>query len=73
MTFKTQNLEAIAMNVRVARARSGITAIELSAKSGVCVATISFIENAKKEVRVSTLQRLAEALGVPLEELLKGE
>lgn len=71
--LKTQNLEAIALNLKVARAKKGITATELAFKSKVAPATISFIENAKKEVRISTLQRLAEALGIPLEDLLKGE
>lgn len=61
----------VAMNVRVARARVGLSQKELADKSGVCETTISFIENGKQEmIRMSTLQKLAEVLKVDIEELL---
>lgn len=66
------NCEAVARNVRIARAKVGISQIELAEKSGVSDTSVSFIENAKhKKVRMSTLVKLAEALGMETEELLK--
>lgn len=65
------NYEAIAKNIRVARARKGWSQIELADKSGLSEATISFIENGKQKlVRMSTLQKLAVALEMDIEELL---
>ena len=62
----------VAMNVRVARARVGLSQKELADKSGVCETTISFIENGKQEmIRMSTLQKLAEVLGVDVGQLLE--
>ena len=61
----------VAMNVRVARARVGLSQKELADKSGVCETTISFIENGKQEmIRMSTLSKLAQVLEVDIEELL---
>lgn len=65
------NLRAIAMNVRVARARANLSIEQLSKKSGVGMTSISFIENAKKNVRMITLEKLAKALEVSLEDLLR--
>lgn len=65
------NRSAVAKNLRVARAKFGLSQKELAEKSGVCEATISFVESAKhKSIRMSTLQKLADALGVPIEEML---
>ena len=65
------NHMSVARNLRVARARLGLSQKELAEKSGVCEATISFLESAKHEmIRMSTLQKLADVLGVPVEELL---
>jgi transcriptional regulator with XRE-family HTH domain len=62
----------IAMDVRVARARAGLSQKELAEKSGVCETTISFIENGKQEtIRMSTLQKLAEVLGVDVGQLIE--
>lgn len=62
----------VAMNVRVARARAGLSQKELAEKSGICETTISFIENGKQEmIRMSTLQKLAEVLGVDVGQLLE--
>lgn len=61
----------VAMNIRVARAKKGMSQKELTDKSGVCETTISFIENGKQDmIRMSTLQKLALALEVDVEELL---
>lgn len=66
------NYNAIARNIRVARAKMGYSQKQLAIRSGVCEATISFIENAKhKLIRISTLNKLAYVLQVDLEDLLK--
>ena len=64
--------EAVARNVRVERAKMGWSQKDLARMSGVCETTISFIESAKHSmIRMSTLAKLAEALQVEVEELLK--
>ena len=67
-----ENHMAIARNLRVARARTGLSQKELAKSSGVCETTISFLESGKHEmIRMSTLQKLADVLGVPIEELIE--
>lgn len=64
------NHKAVAKNIRVARARLGLSQKELAEKSGVNEATISFLENAKHGIiRMSTLTKLANVLGLDVEEL----
>ena len=65
------NNERLARNVRVARARLGISQKELSDKSGIGETTISFIESGKnKAFRIATLYKLANVLQVDVEELI---
>lgn len=64
------NLAKVAMNVRVARAKENLTINELAKRSGVGATTISFVENAKKEVRLGTLEKIAKALNKSLEDLI---
>ena len=61
-----------AHNVAEARKRLGITQEEVSARSGVHPTEISRIENGERDARVSTVFRLASALGVRPGELLDG-
>ena len=62
----------IAKNLRVARAKCGLSQKDLAKKSGVCETTISFLENGKHGlIRMATLSKLANALGVDVEVLLK--
>ena len=64
--------ERVAVNLRVFRAKAKLSQKELADKSGVCETTISFIENGKQGmIRMSTLQKIAEALGVGVEQLLE--
>ena len=64
--------EKVAVNLRVFRAKAKLSQKELAEKSGVCETTISFIENGKQEmIRMSTLQKLAEVLGVDVGQLLE--
>ena len=63
---------AVAVNLRVARARKNMTQSELAERAGVALSTISFIENGKHmAVRVPTISKLASALEVSVESLLQ--
>lgn len=57
-------------NLRKVRERKLITQAELGARSGVAETTINRIENGRNEARISTVRKLAEALGVEPSELM---
>jgi len=57
-------------NLREARKRAGLTQEEVAGRSGVHPTEVSRIEGGKRDPKVSTLIRLAHALGVPPGELL---
>jgi transcriptional regulator with XRE-family HTH domain len=59
-------------NVRRARQGHGWTQEDLSAKSGLAVVQISRIERGKREIRLTTLIRLLDALDASPETLLEG-
>ena len=52
------------------RNRAGLTQAELSERAGVAVQEISKYENGHRVPTLETLQRLADALSVPLEEVV---
>ncbi len=57
------------MQLRVLRERRGLSLRKLGALSGVHYISIVRIESGTLDPRLSTLRRLAEALGVTLSEL----
>lgn len=58
--------------LRVFRAREHLSQVELAKKAGVSSCSINFIENGcKKKPRTITLIKIAEALNINEEELLK--
>lgn len=59
-----------ARNVAEARRRLRLTQEDVSARSGVHPTEVSRIENGERDVRVSTVFRLADALGVTPGQLL---
>jgi transcriptional regulator with XRE-family HTH domain len=59
-------------NVRRARHEHGWTQEDLSAKTGLAVVQISRIERGKREIRLTTLLRLLDALDLPPDALLEG-
>lgn len=66
------DVKAVAVNLRVARAKANITQSDLAEKTGIAPSTLSFIENGKQgSIRVSTLSKLADALNVSVESLLE--
>ena len=65
------DLNVIAMNVRIARAKKNLSLRELAEITGLGIATLSFVENAKKKVRINTLEKIANGLDTTLEIILK--
>jgi transcriptional regulator with XRE-family HTH domain len=61
----------IGENVKQLRRRAGLPALELSRRSGVARNTIAALEAGQSNPTVDTLYALANALGVPLSDLLE--
>lgn len=59
--------------IRVYRELRGLSARELAEKTGISAAFLSEIENGKKEGGVSTLKKIAQALGVIIDDLVDGD
>ena len=59
--------ERIGHQVRDARVKANLTQTELSRLSGVGLNTISLLERAERDVRLSSLLQLAEALNCVLD------
>ena len=64
--------DVFAGNLRRVRERVGISQEELGARCGLHRTEISFLERAQREPRLSTIVKLAKALGVKPADLLKG-
>ena len=58
------------LRLREVRERLLVTQEELADRTGLSRTTISRLENDLQGARISTVRRLAEALGVPPEELI---
>ncbi len=58
-------------NLRHARDQLGLTQEQVAERSGVHATEVSRIEAGKRDPRVSTMERLAKALGVPPSDLLR--
>lgn len=58
-------------NLKKIRTRKGVTQIEIAKKLAVNRSFVSNIENGKTNPTLSTITNLANALGVPVNELLK--
>ena len=62
---------AIGINLKAARARSGLTSEQLALRAGLSSRTIQDIENGKvKRPSAVTAGRIAPVLGIPVESLL---
>lgn len=65
-------MKAFGKRVAELRRKCGMTQEQLAAKIDTHVTTIAFIEGGTKFVRLSTLRKLAQALGVEIKELFEG-
>jgi XRE family transcriptional regulator, fatty acid utilization regulator len=66
-----QDLMTFGRRLRHVRNARGLTLAELGERVGRAPSALSMIENGRREPRLSLLTSLAEALGVPSEELLR--
>jgi len=64
--------QRLGANVRALRNQSRMTQMDLSNRSGVDMAEISRIERGLKDVRLTTIVKVARGLDVPAGELLAG-
>ena len=60
-------------NLRQVRERRLLTQADLAERSGVAETTINRLENGHHQARISTVRKLAEALGVDPAELMESE
>jgi predicted transcriptional regulator/DNA-binding XRE family transcriptional regulator len=70
---ETEGLDLAMFGQRLKHARraKGLTLAELGEKVGRTPSVLSLIENGKREPRLSLVEQLAAALGIPVAELLK--
>jgi transcriptional regulator with XRE-family HTH domain len=64
--------ERFGMNLRRLRKRAGLTQMELANRAGMDMAEISKLELGKRDPRLSTVVRMAIALDVAVERLIRG-
>jgi transcriptional regulator with XRE-family HTH domain len=64
--------DEFARNLFMARRRLGMSQEVLAEASGLCYATISVLENAKRTPRLDTICLLANGLGIKPSELIEG-
>ena len=57
--------------IREERLKRNLSQEELAARAGVHRTYIGMIERAEKNITLENIEKLAKALGVPIEELLK--
>lgn len=62
----------VGQNIKEQRRRAGLTQEQLGHRCGMLMGDISRVERGKRDVRVSTVSRIAEGLGVDASELLRG-
>jgi transcriptional regulator with XRE-family HTH domain len=65
-------LASFAQNLRRLRKEAEISQEELGSRAGIQMADISRYESAQRDPRITTVARLADALGVSIAELLDG-
>jgi transcriptional regulator with XRE-family HTH domain len=60
-------------NLKRLRVLNALTQAELAQKAGLTPAAVARIERDEAEPRMTTLRKLAEALGIEPQELVRGE
>jgi transcriptional regulator with XRE-family HTH domain len=67
-----KTLQRFGQNVRAARLARGWTQEDLAGRTGLATVQVSRVERGKREIRLTTLIRLLDALDAPPSELLEG-
>jgi transcriptional regulator with XRE-family HTH domain len=65
-------LEKFGQKVREERQKQGLSQEELAAKAGVHRTYIGMIERAEKNITLTNIYKVAQALGISISELTKG-
>lgn len=65
-------LEKFGQKVREERQKQGLSQEELAAKAGVHRTYIGMIERAEKNITLTNIYKVAQALDIPISELTKG-
>ena len=73
MTMETSLARLLGRAIKDARLEQGLRQTDLSLVSGVAAPTISDIENAARDTRLSSVQRLIDALWLDPETVLSGK
>jgi transcriptional regulator with XRE-family HTH domain len=63
--------ELLPRKLRVLRAERGLTLLEVAAKAGIGRDTLSYIEQGRRHPSMPTLKKIADAYGVPVEDLIE--
>jgi len=61
----------IGVQIRAAREHAGLTQETIALRSGIRITTVSDIEQGHRAAQIDTLIRMADAIGVPLEDLVR--
>jgi transcriptional regulator with XRE-family HTH domain len=64
-------IENIAMRIKILRKRRKISQEELAARSGISRGYLARLETGRHDPTITTLEKLAKALKVPVGKLLK--
>ncbi|HEX8065380.1 MAG TPA: helix-turn-helix transcriptional regulator [Thermoleophilaceae bacterium] len=64
--------DTFARNLRRARDRAGLSQEALADKAGLHRNAVALLEGGKRDVKLSTVAKLAKALGVDAGELIRG-
>jgi transcriptional regulator with XRE-family HTH domain len=67
-----RNLEAFGRKIAVLRHERHLTQEQLAGKTGLSLDTIGAVEQGRRWARLTTLHKLAKALGISTDELFKG-
>lgn len=67
----TEEAKKLGGNLKRIRVKKNITQIEIAKTLGVDRSFVSNIENGKNNPTLATIAKLAQALGVPVDELFK--
>ena len=64
-------IETLAMRLKALREQRGMTQEQLAERAGISRGYLARLETARQDPRLSTLERLAKALRVNIDRLLK--
>jgi transcriptional regulator with XRE-family HTH domain len=54
-------------SIQTCRVKRGLSQTELARRAGLSVSYLSMLENSKRDPTISTVERIATAIGVPVE------